>query len=79
MTRELAEAAAFDRHGVFVVGGGLVLAGAVKPGLGPGAGRERFELLDQLRGALSEGDEPDAHLVEFGEVLLGGELLIEHQ
>jgi hypothetical protein len=44
---ELAERAAFDRDRIFVVGGGLVLAGAVKAGFGPGTGRERLE-----RGAL---------------------------
>jgi hypothetical protein len=51
---ELAEGAPGERDRVFVVGGGLVLAGAVKPGLGPGAGRERCERCDQLRGALPD-------------------------
>jgi hypothetical protein len=43
---ELAEDAAFDRDRVVVVAGGLVFAGAVQAGLGPGAGRERLERLD---------------------------------
>jgi hypothetical protein len=49
-----------------------VLARAVKAGLGPGFGGERFEGGDQLGGALPEGDEPDTDLIELGEVLLGG-------
>ena len=56
-----------------------MLAGAVKAGLGPGAGGELLERGDQLRGALPEGDEADAELVELGEVLLGGELAVEYQ
>ena len=52
---DLAEGAAFDRDGVFVVGGGLVLAGAVKPGLGPGAGRERLERLRSASGSAGAG------------------------
>ena len=35
--------------------------------------------LDQLRVALAQGDESDADLVELGEVLVGGELAVEHQ
>lgn len=46
---QLAEGMAGDCHRVFVVGGGLVPAGAVKPGPGPGAGWERCERGDQLR------------------------------
>ena len=71
---ELAEGAAFDRDRVFVVAGGLVLAGAVKTRLGPGAGRQGLQRCGQLRVALAQGDEPDAELVELGEVLVGGEL-----
>jgi hypothetical protein len=71
---ELAEDAAFDRDWVFVVAGGLVRAGAVQPGLRPGAGRQSLERLDQLRIARAQRDEGDAHLVELGEVLVGREL-----
>ena len=60
---QLAEAAAGERDLVFVVAGGLVLARAVKASLGPGACREGLEGLDQLRGALAQGDEADAQLV----------------
>ena len=76
---ELAEGAAFERDRVFVVAGGLVLAGAVKPGLGSPARGQLLERGDQLRGALAQRDEGDAQLVELGEVLVGGELSVEHQ
>ena len=56
-----------------------MLAGAIKPRLGPRAGWGRLERFDQFRGALTQSDEADAELVELGEVLLGGELLVEHQ
>ncbi len=76
---DLAEAVAFDRHGVFVVGDVLVLAGALQTGLGPRVFVERVERGGQLRGALAQRDEPDAELIELGEMLVGGELLVEHQ
>ena len=76
---DLAERPLLDLHSVLVVGDVAMLAWSVEPGLGPVGGVERLELCDQGRGALAQGDEPDAHVVELGEVLLGGELLVEHQ
>jgi hypothetical protein len=52
---ELAAGMAGESDWVFVVGGSLVLAGAVEPGLGPGAGGQLLQRGDPASGSAGAG------------------------